>query len=110
MNSANARIEDVTIVKELLLPLGEFAKYTLSRAPRSSARRAAASAPAVEHQAAAGYHRFMKWSVLDRSPVSEGRGEDRAIRDSLVLAQDCDRLGHSYALLAEAFELHAGCE
>jgi len=88
----------------------------------------------------------MKWSVLDQSPVSEGRGEDQAIRDSLVLAQDCDRLGyeriwqvagrlrelgerleldeivintwtydpearrHSYALLAEAFELHAGCE
>ena len=72
----------------------------------------------------------MKWSVLDQSPVSEGRGEDQAIRDSLVLAQDCDRLGyerfdeivistwtydpearlHSYALPAEAFELHAGSE
>ena len=52
----------------------------------------------------------MKWSVLDQSPVSEGRGEDQAIRDLLLLAQDCDGLGHSYALLAEAFELHAGCE
>jgi alkanesulfonate monooxygenase SsuD/methylene tetrahydromethanopterin reductase-like flavin-dependent oxidoreductase (luciferase family) len=91
----------------------------------------------------------MKWSALDQSPVSEGRGEDQAIRDSLVLAQDCERLGyerfwsaaqvagrllelgerleldeivintwtydpearrHSYALLAETFGLHAGCE
>ena len=72
----------------------------------------------------------MQWSVLDQSPVSDGRGEDQAIRDSLVLAQDCDRLGyerfdeivintwtsdpearrHCYALLAEAFELHAGSE
>ncbi|MGA2343741.1 MAG: hypothetical protein ABSG29_11175 [Steroidobacteraceae bacterium] len=36
----------------------------------------------------------MQWSVLDQSPCSEGRGEDQAIRDSLVLAQDCDRLGY----------------
>src|SRR5579862_1089944 len=42
MGGANARIEDVTIVKELLLPMAEFSKYTLSRAPRSSARRDAA--------------------------------------------------------------------
>jgi hypothetical protein len=72
----------------------------------------------------------MQWSVLDQSPVSDGRGEDQAIRDSLVLAQECDRLGyerfdeivinswtydpearrHSYAPLVKTFELHAGCE
>jgi len=43
----------------------------------------------------------MKWSVLDQSPVSEGRGEDQAIRDSLVLAQDCDRLGYERFWLSE---------
>jgi hypothetical protein len=66
--------------------------------------------------------------LLDQSPVSEGRGEDRAIRGSLALAQDCDRPGyereiviytwtydpearrHSCAPLADAFGLHAGCE
>jgi hypothetical protein len=52
----------------------------------------------------------MKWSVLDQSPASEGRGEDQAIRDSLVLAQDCEARRQSCALLAEAFELRAGCE
>lgn len=36
----------------------------------------------------------MKWSVLDQSPSSEGRGEEQAIRDSLILARDCDRLGY----------------
>jgi luciferase family oxidoreductase group 1 len=36
----------------------------------------------------------MKWSVLDQSPAAEGRGEDAAIRDSLALAQHCDRLGY----------------
>jgi len=43
----------------------------------------------------------MKWSALDQSPVSEGRGEDQAIRDSLVLAQDCDRLGYERFWLSE---------
>jgi alkanesulfonate monooxygenase SsuD/methylene tetrahydromethanopterin reductase-like flavin-dependent oxidoreductase (luciferase family) len=43
----------------------------------------------------------MKWSALDQSPVSEGRGEDQAIRDSLVLAQDCDRLGYERYWLSE---------
>jgi luciferase family oxidoreductase group 1 len=43
----------------------------------------------------------MKWSVLDQSPVSEGRGEDQAIRDSLALAQDCERLGYERFWLSE---------
>src|ERR1700678_4564786 len=43
----------------------------------------------------------MKWSVLDQSPCSEGRGEGQAIRDSLVLAQDCDRLGYERFWLSE---------
>ena len=43
----------------------------------------------------------MQWSVLDQSPCSEGRGEDQAIRDSLVLAQDCDRLGYERFWLSE---------
>jgi luciferase family oxidoreductase group 1 len=43
----------------------------------------------------------MKWSVLDQSPVSEGRGEDQAIRDSLTLAHDCDRWGYERFWLSE---------
>src|ERR1700691_4092831 len=35
----------------------------------------------------------MKWSVLDQSPASAGSTEHKAIRDSLILAQDCDSLG-----------------
>ena len=43
----------------------------------------------------------MKWSVLDQSPASAGSGEDRAIRDSIALAQDCDRLGYERFWLSE---------
>jgi luciferase family oxidoreductase group 1 len=43
----------------------------------------------------------MKWSVLDQSPASAGSGEDLAIRDSLALAQDCDRLGYERFWLSE---------
>ena len=37
MGSASARIRGVTSFREFSLPLGELQKYTLSRAPRSSA-------------------------------------------------------------------------
>ena len=39
----------------------------------------------------------MKWSVLDQSPAKQGHSEDEAIRESLALAQSCERLGfHRY--------------
>ena len=39
----------------------------------------------------------MKWSVLDQSPAKQGHSEDEAIRESLALAQACERLGfHRY--------------
>jgi len=43
----------------------------------------------------------MKWSVLDQSPASAGRLEEAAIRDSLVLAQDCDALGYERFWVSE---------
>jgi luciferase family oxidoreductase group 1 len=43
----------------------------------------------------------MKWSVLDQSPASAGSGEDAAIRASLLLARDCDRLGYERYWLSE---------
>jgi luciferase family oxidoreductase group 1 len=43
----------------------------------------------------------MKWSVLDQSPASAGSGEDLAIRNSIELAQDCDRLGYERFWLSE---------
>ncbi len=36
----------------------------------------------------------MKWSILDQSPASEGSTQDAAIRESLVLAQICERAGY----------------
>lgn len=36
----------------------------------------------------------MKWSVLDQSPVGEGRSQHTAIQESLALARLCDRLGY----------------
>jgi luciferase family oxidoreductase group 1 len=36
----------------------------------------------------------MKWSVLDQSPVAEGRTQDVAIGESLALARLCDALGY----------------
>lgn len=47
----------------------------------------------------------MKWSVLDQSPVSGGSGEDAAIRASLLLARDCDRLGYERYWLSEHHNL-----
>jgi luciferase family oxidoreductase group 1 len=35
----------------------------------------------------------MKWSVLDQSPSSAGSRQGAAIRESIALAQHCDRLG-----------------
>jgi luciferase family oxidoreductase group 1 len=43
----------------------------------------------------------MKWSVLDQSPASAGSGEDAAIRASLLLARDCERLGYARYWLSE---------
>src|ERR1700691_5501694 len=43
----------------------------------------------------------MKWSVLDQSPASAGSTEDKAIRDSLILAQDCDSLGYERFWVSE---------
>ncbi|MCG6876248.1 MAG: LLM class flavin-dependent oxidoreductase [Betaproteobacteria bacterium] len=36
----------------------------------------------------------MKWSVLDQSPVAEGKAQDVAIGESLALARLCDELGY----------------
>ena len=47
----------------------------------------------------------MKWSVLDQSPTSAGSSESAAIRDSLQLAQDCDRLGYERYWLSEHHNL-----
>lgn len=43
----------------------------------------------------------MRWSVLDQSPASEGRPQDAAIRDSLLLARFCDDLGYSRFWVSE---------
>src|SRR6202044_660089 len=47
----------------------------------------------------------MKWSVLDQSPTSAGSSESAAIRHSLQLAQDCDRLGYARYWLSEHHNL-----
>jgi luciferase family oxidoreductase group 1 len=47
----------------------------------------------------------MKWSVLDQSPTSAGSSESAAIRHSLQLAQDCDRLGYERYWLSEHHNL-----
>src|ERR1700677_866110 len=47
----------------------------------------------------------MKWSVLEQSPTSAGSSEASAIRDSLRLAQDCDRLGYERYWLSEHHNL-----
>lgn len=44
---------------------------------------------------------YMKWSVLDQSPASEGSPQDAAIRDSILLAQDCDALGYARFWVSE---------
>lgn len=43
----------------------------------------------------------MKWSVLDQSPASAGSTEDAAIRDSIALAQHCDKLGYERYWVSE---------
>src|SRR3954466_258129 len=43
----------------------------------------------------------MKLSVLDQSVSLSGSGEDAAIRDTLSLAEDCERLGYSRFWLSE---------
>ncbi len=49
-------------------------------------------------------------SVLDQSSVASGRGGDDAIRETLALAQACDRLGYARYWLAEhhGSDSHAG--
>src|SRR6202020_3030352 len=47
----------------------------------------------------------MKWSVLEHSPTSAGSSESAAIRHSLQLAQDCDRLGYERYWLSEHHNL-----
>jgi luciferase family oxidoreductase group 1 len=47
----------------------------------------------------------MKWSVLDQSPTSAGSSESAAIRHSLQLAKDCDRLGYERYWLSEHHNL-----
>jgi luciferase family oxidoreductase group 1 len=43
----------------------------------------------------------MKWSVLDQSPASAGSSQDAAIRESLMLARDCDALGYTRFWVSE---------
>ncbi len=43
----------------------------------------------------------MKLSVLDQSTVSEGHSPDESIRETLALAQACDRLGYHRYWLSE---------
>ena len=43
----------------------------------------------------------MKWSVLDQSPHSAGSSQDSAIRESIALAQLCDRLGYERYWVSE---------
>jgi luciferase family oxidoreductase group 1 len=43
----------------------------------------------------------MQWSVLDQSPTSAGRPQDEAIRESVQLAQLCDRLGYARYWVSE---------
>ncbi len=43
----------------------------------------------------------MQWSVLDQSPSSAGSAQDVAIRESIVLAQHCDRLGYERYWVSE---------
>ena len=47
----------------------------------------------------------MRWSVLDQSPTSAGFSEETAIRNSLELARDCDRLGYERYWLSEHHNL-----
>jgi luciferase family oxidoreductase group 1 len=43
----------------------------------------------------------MKWSILDQSPSSAGSAQDVAIRESIALAQHCDRLGYERYWVSE---------
>ena len=43
----------------------------------------------------------MKWSVLDQFPTSRGSPQDKAIRDSIALAQHCDELGYERFWVSE---------
>lgn len=43
----------------------------------------------------------MKWSVLDQSPSAAGSSQDVAIRESIALAQHCDRLGYERYWVSE---------
>src|ERR1700734_1433330 len=43
----------------------------------------------------------MKWFVLDQSPHSAGTPQDSAIRESIALAQLCDRLGYERYWVSE---------
>jgi luciferase family oxidoreductase group 1 len=71
-------IRDVTIGNDLLL-CSSVRRLEVHDITRSTVKRFMMSA--------------MKWSVLDQSPASAGSPEETAIRDSLLLARDCDALG-----------------
>jgi luciferase family oxidoreductase group 1 len=43
----------------------------------------------------------MKWSVLDQSPTSAGSAQDAAIRESILLARQCDELGYERFWVSE---------
>jgi luciferase family oxidoreductase group 1 len=43
----------------------------------------------------------MKWSVLDQSPASDGTPQDQAIRQSMLLAGDCEALGYERFWVSE---------
>ena len=47
----------------------------------------------------------MKLSVLDQSVALSGRGEDAAIRDTLALAEHCERLGYERFWVSEHHSL-----
>ena len=43
----------------------------------------------------------MRWSVLDQSPTSAGSAQDAAIRESIALAQHCEKLGYERYWVSE---------
>jgi luciferase family oxidoreductase group 1 len=55
----------------------------------------------VMHAPTAGVSRGLRLSVLDQAPISEGQSGADALRNSLDLAQLCDRLGYSRYWVAE---------
>ena len=47
----------------------------------------------------------MKLSILDQSPIASGQTAEQALKDSLLLAQEGDRLGYSRVWFTEHHDL-----